>query len=157
MSGIYTVPFSFTGADGTMDLCALVAHASKQCALLGFEIGQISDVGDAAEEIVAISVHSGFTAAGSGGSAVTPSPLDPVGAPASGFTARMADTTPANTGTSTAHYEYTWNVRQALNVTYPPEWQIVFGAGRRVCISLSVAAPADSLTTRGYAVVQEIG
>jgi hypothetical protein len=156
MSGIYTVPFSFTGADGTIDLCAMVAHATKQCVLLGFELGQSSDVGDAAEEIIQIKIRSGQTVVGSGGSAVTPTPNDPVGASASGFTARQADTTQAGTGTIVDHYVYNWNIRQSLSVILPEQWQIIFGAGRRLTIE-GVSLPADSLTITGYAVVQEIG
>jgi hypothetical protein len=156
MSGIYTVPFSFTGTDGTLDLVALVAHATKQCVLIGFEVGQSSDVGDAQEEIIQVKVRSGQTVAGSGGSAVTPTPTDPVGGVASGFTARMADTTQAGTGTIVDHYQYNWNIRQALNVILPEQWQVIFGAGRRLTIEC-ISAPADSLTITGYAVVQEIG
>jgi hypothetical protein len=155
MSGIYTVRFRAVAVTAAQDLIAVIAHASKQCVLLGFGISQTSDVGDAAEESLAITVESGATVAGSGGSAPTPVATDSSSA-AAGFTARANDTTRANTGTIVEHYSHAWNVRVPLDVWLPEPGQIIFGAGRRLVIGLP-SAPADSLTVNGYAVVQEIG
>lgn len=155
MSGIYTVQFNGVAVTAAQDLIALVAHASKQCVLIGFGIGQTSDVGDAAEELLRIRIRSGQTVAGSGGTAPTPVPTDGSGS-AAGFTARVNDTTQANTGTIVEHYQHVWNVRMPLEIVLPEPMQLIFGAGRRLTIELP-GAPADSLTVSGYAVVQEIG
>ncbi len=155
MSGIYTVTFAGVAVTAQQDLMALVAHASKQCVLLGFGISQSTEVADAAEEGLSILVKSGATSAGSGGGAFTPVPTDGVGA-ASGFTSRINDTTVANTGTIVNHYAYNWNVRVGMDIILPESMQLIFGAGRRLVIGLATT-PADSITMSGYAVDQEIG
>lgn len=155
MSGIYTVQFTSTAITAAQDLAEIVAHATKQCVLLGFGVSQSTELGDAAEEQLSIVVKSGATVSGSGGSSYTPVANDGSGA-ASGFTAEVNNTTKANTGTIVTHYAYNWNVRSPMDIIYPEQYQLIFGAGRRLTIEL-VGAPADSVTTSFYAVVQEIG
>lgn len=156
MSGIYTVSFTGVAVTAQQDLIALVAHATKQCVLLGFGISQSTEVGDTAEEGLSILIKSGATTVGSGGSgAFTPIPND-FSAGAAGFTARLNDTTTASSGTIITHYPYNWNVRVGMDIILPEQMQIVFGAGRRLVIGLATT-PADSITMSGYAVVQEIG
>jgi hypothetical protein len=155
MSGVYTVQFNGVAVTAQQDIFELVAHATKQCVLIGFGISQSTDVGDAAEEGLSILVKSGSTVSGSGGSSPTPTNNDGSGA-ASGFTAEANNTTKANTGTIVTHYAHNWNIRMPLDVLLPEPMQIVFGAGRRLTIELATT-PADSITMSGYAVVQEIG
>jgi len=155
MSGIYTVQFNNVAVTAQQDLFDIVAHSSKQCVLLGFGISQSSDTGDAQEELLQILVQSGATSTGSGGSAPTPSANDGA-ASAAGFTARVNDTTKASAGTILTHYAYSWNERVGMDVILPEQMQIIFGAGRRLCVVLN-STPADSITMSGYAVIQEIG
>lgn len=155
MSGIYTVTFAGVVVSAQQDFFEVVAHASKQCVLLGFGISQSSEVGDAAEEGLSVLVKSGSTTAGSGGSVATPNPLDGSG-PASGFTASANNTTKASLGTILTHYAHNWNIRAPLDVILPEQMQLIFGAGRRVTIELATT-PADAVTVSGYAVIQEIG
>ncbi len=156
MSGIYTVPFENVAVTAAQDLLAVVAHSTKQCVLLAYGLSQSTELGDAAEESVRVVIKSGQTTVGSGGSSVTPTPLDPVGAGASGFTARRNDTTAAVDGTIVNHYPHNWNIRGPLDCILPEQMQIIFGAGRRLTMTLE-GAPADSVTMSGYLVIQEIG
>ena len=155
MSGIYTVQFNNVAVTAQQDLFDILAHSSKQCVLLGFGISQSSDFGDAQEELLQIAVQSGATTIGSGGTAPTPTANDG-SASAAGFTARVNDTTKASAGTIVTHYPYSWNVRVGMDVILPEQMQIIFGAGRRLCVVLN-STPADSITMSGYAVIQEIG
>lgn len=156
MSGVYTIPFSGVAMTVQQDLIEVTAHSTKQCVLLGWGMSQTTELGDAQEEQLLLLVKSGQTTSGSGGSSVTPAPLDPVGAVAAGFVAEANNTTKASAGTITTHYPYGWNVRMEKEVILPESMQVIFGAGRRLTIELA-STPADSITANGYAVVQEIG
>lgn len=154
MSGIYTVPFSYTG-NAPVSLCEIVAHANKVLVLLGINVSQTSDAGDAEEEIVDLIFKSGQSSAGSGGSASTPVSNDPSGGASAGFTARQADTTIPSGGTILTHMTDGWNVRMPFDKVLPETQQIILGGGRRA--SLEISGAADSLTVKGYLTVQEIG
>lgn len=156
MSGIYTVQFNGVAATVQQDLFELVAHASKQCVLLGISISQTTEVGDAQEEELSILVKSGQTTSGSGGTSATPVALDTSSTQAAGFTAEVNNTTKASVGTISTHYSYNWNVRMPFDIILPDTMQLIFGAGKRVTIELA-STPADSITLSGFVVVQEIG
>ncbi len=153
MSGVFTVPFAYTG-NASVDLLEVVAAAAKPLVILGFDIAQTSDVGDAAEEILQLSIKSGQSTSGSGGSASTPVANDTSNAAAS-FTAEQANTTKASGGTIVTHYTFGWNVRIADQRRFTQEEQILLAAGRRA--TLEISAAADSLTVFGQLICQEIG
>lgn len=155
MSGIYTVQFNGVAVVAAQDLFELVAAAAKPLVLVGFGLSQTTELGDAAEEQLAILVKSGQTVSGSGGSSVTPVANDQSGGAAS-FTAEANNTTKANTGTIVTHYAYSWNVRGPFDIILPEPMQLLMPGGRRMTIEL-LGAPTDSITMNGYAVVQEIG
>lgn len=115
MGRIYAVPYqgTITNAGGDTDLLEVLPADDKPCKLRGWSIGQTSEVGDAAEEGVRISVirMNATVTSGSGGSAVTPVPLDSADA-AAGFSAECNNTTVATTsGTATVMHEFAWNER----------------------------------------------
>lgn len=153
MSGIYRVPFAYTGA-ANVDLCEVTAAAGKPLVILGFDIGQSSDVGDAAEEIVPLTIKVGATTSGSGGSASTPVNTDTSGSAAS-LAAEQANTTKATGGTIVTHGTYHWNVRMGYEKVFTQEQQILLAAGTRA--TLEIPAVTDSLTIAGQLYVQEIG
>ena len=150
---IFTIPFAYTG-NANVDLLELVAPTAAKWIVLGFDIGQTSDAGDANEEILLLSLKSGQTTSGSGGSAATPVPTDCVSAPGSGAAAEQANTTKASAGTILTHATYPWNVRVPTSVVLTQEQQIILPAARRM--TLEIAAAADSLTISGQVWVQEI-
>lgn len=117
----YTVFYSgtLTNAGGDTDLVELLPADDKPVRLVGFSIGQTSEVGDSAEENIRISIIRlpATVTSGSGGSAVTPSPLDSVTA-AAGVAAEANNTTVATTsGTAVTLCELAWNERNV-----PCEW-----------------------------------
>lgn len=115
MGRIYAVPYqgTITNAGGDSDLLEILPADDKPCKLRGWTIGQTSEVGDAAEEGVRISVIRlpATVTSGSGGSAVTPVALDSADASA-GFAAECNNTTVATTSSSAVIlHEFAWNER----------------------------------------------
>ena len=155
MSGIYTVQFNGVAATVQQDLFEIVAAADSPLVLIAFGLSNATEVGDSAEEMLAILVKSGSTTSGSGGSSPTPVALDASQAAAS-FTAEANNTTKASAGTIVTHYAYNWNVRMPFDIILPEPMQIILTASRRLTIELATT-PADSITLSGYAVLQEIG
>jgi hypothetical protein len=116
MARMYSVPYSgtLTNAGGDTDLLYVLPNDDKPCRLVGWLLGQTTELGDTAEEAVRLSIIRlpATDTVGSGGSAVTPVPLDDIDA-AAGFTARCNDTTVATTsGSAETKEEGAWNIRQ---------------------------------------------
>lgn len=158
MSGIYTVQFSNIAVTTNGDLFEVVAHATKILVVVAYGLSQNTELGDAAEESLRITLKSGQTAAGATNTSYTPVPTDGSSA-AAGFTSLVADATnatPASGGTINTHYTYNWNIRMPFDIILPEPMQIILPATRRATLTLE-ASPADSVTMSGYMVLQEIG
>lgn len=117
MGRIYSVTFqgTVTNAGGDQDLLELLPADDKPVKLRGFSLGQISEVGDAAEEGLRISVvrMTATVTSGSGGSTPTPTPMDSADS-AAGFAVEVNNTTVATTSGSTLLVvELGWNIRSS--------------------------------------------
>lgn len=126
MGRLYRVPLNgtLTNAGGNTDLLSIQPADDKPCRLVGWLLGQTSEIADAAEESVRITVrHMAATfTVGSGGSAPTPQPNRPGVDLAAGFTARVNDTTVATTsGADTIMEELAWNIRGSPWERFIPE------------------------------------
>ncbi len=126
MGRIYTVPYTgtLTLAGGDSDFLEVLPADDKPVKLRGWSLSQSSEVGDAAEESLRISVlrMAATVTSGSLGSAVTPVPMDSADA-AAGFTAECNNSTVATTtGATTIIEEYGWNERNTpFEHWYPDE------------------------------------
>jgi hypothetical protein len=124
MSRIYTcsVTGTITAAETDVDLVEITPADDKPVKLVGFTLGQYSEVGDAAEEGIRLSIIRlpATVTSGSGGSSVTPAPLDSADA-AAGATVEMDNTTVATTsGAAITLEEIGWNNRGSpLVMSYP--------------------------------------
>jgi hypothetical protein len=161
MARIYTVPFTgtVTNAGGNADLWELTPADDKPIRLRGFRLGQTSEVADAAEEAVSISIiHLGATVTSGNGSSVTPVPVDPgVSMPAAGFAAEANGATVAtSSGTSTTIEELAWNLRMSpFEVWYPDaEFCPVARQGAALVIRMNTTL-ADDISFAGTAWVEE--
>ncbi|EEF25749.1 conserved hypothetical protein, partial [Ricinus communis] len=113
----YSVSFDNVSVSAVQDLFSLVAASNKPCYLLGYEFSQTlhGDVGDAKEEMLRIKIGRGTTSVGTGGSAVTPVPLDSSAETAAGFTCRANDaTTQSSGGTEVYIAAPAFNVRSGI-------------------------------------------
>lgn len=153
---IYTVTFSAVAVTAAVDLFEIRPATNKPCEVMGLFLGQTSDVGDAAAEILGYTVIRGFTTSGSGGATPTPAPLNRSDS-AAGFSAETCNTTVATTGTTATLHADTFHIASGEKLWLPEgcEWELS-AADTSLVVRLA-AAPADSLTMSGTLFVREQG
>jgi hypothetical protein len=155
MSGrSYTVTFSAVAVSAAQDLFEVTPADDKPVEIVGIELGQSSDAGDAADELLQVSIIRGHTTSGSGGSAPTPGPMEP-GDAAAGFTAEVNNTTVASAGTTVTLHNFCWNVRAGYINWFPEVVRFKAGQGNTTIV-VRQTAPADSITMSGTLYVREL-
>lgn len=162
MGRIYRVPFAagtVTNAGGNNDLWTLTPADDKPIHLVGIRLGQISEVADAAEEGVDITIEhlASAVSAGTGGSAVTPVPVDPGISDLAGFTARINDTAVATTsGTKTVMEPIGWNIRNSPFEVWFPDSRFAPTARQASALVVRLNTTlADDITFVGCVWVEE--
>lgn len=145
---VEVVTFNDVAVSAAQDLFSILTPAGHRIQILDIDIGQYSDAGDAAAELLSIKIIRGHTTVGSGGGAATPASWRPW-APASGVTARINDTTVAADGTAVTLLSTSFNV--AAGFVYRPPVNdregLFINNSTRVVVRIS--APADALTMSG--------
>lgn len=151
MGRIYSVVFqgTITNAGGDQDLIEVLPADDKPVKLRGFRMSNISEVGDAAEEGLRVSVirMSATVTSGSGGSSPTPTPPDSAGS-AAGFAVKVNNTTVATTSGSTLVFdEIGWNIRNSPCEIWYPDDRFCLKAkqGEALLVRLQTT-PADDFT-----------
>ena len=148
MARQYSAVFSGVAVTAQQDLFEILAATGKRIRILGWCLSQVSEVGDAQEEGLAILIKrgAGSVTSGSGGSTATPAPQD-VDDTASGATVEINNTTKMATGsgTITTLESYNWNERVPFPMIYPPEMRPRIKPGDRLTFELATT-PADSIT-----------
>ena len=152
MGRVYTASFEEVAVTVAQDLFEVVAPADASVVIHSVTITQSTDAGDAQAEMLPILIHRG-TATGSGGSSVTPSPLQ-VGDAAFGGTVEANNTSQSVVGTF-LHAE-AFNVQIGFYFLPPPEDRPVVSPSALFIVELQ-AAPDDSITVNGTVVFEEIG
>ncbi len=150
----YSVVVDAQAGTAAQDLVEINAAATKPVIIHEVRCSQSSDAGDAQDEMLQLKLVRGHTTSGSGGSAVTPTPLDP-GDAAFGGTCERNNTTQATGGTPVTLLAEGFNVRAGFIWLPTPECRPVIAANTRAV--LSALAPADSLTFSVTIVLEEIG
>jgi hypothetical protein len=153
---IYTVPSGQDAETLAQEIFELTAPATGCIALVGLIIGQATEFGDAAAEILDITIKRavGAFTSGSGGDAITPVPVRQ-GDVAASFTAEANNTTAATGGTITDVMTSSWNIRGEYLWLPPEGMEISCHPTDAIIVALSV--PADSVTFAATAIVEEIG
>jgi hypothetical protein len=133
----------------------------KPCRLIGWIVGQTSEVADAAEESLRLTVRhmTATVSIGSGGSLVTPVANRPgtTDIVAAGFTARCNDTTVATTnGTSTIMEEMAWNIRNSPWERWIPEEQRPVAIQGEALIVRMETTPADDIAAALTFFIEEL-
>lgn len=150
----YTVSFVDIAVTAAQDFFEFLPATQRPIELVALRIAQTTELGDAAEEQLGVSVIRGHTTSGSGGATVTPQPLD-ANAAASGVTAERNNTTIASAGTAVTLADLTFNVRSGLYEIWPPELRPRVANANLLVVRLR-AAPADSITMSGTAWIAEL-
>lgn len=153
---VYTVEYEGVAVTAAVDMFQLTPADDKPIEICGLFIGQSSDVGDAASEILRYRVIRGLATTGSGGASPTPRPLNRSGA-AAGFTAMTNNTTVATAGTAINLHSDSFHIANGEKLWLPEgcEWE---ASQTDVLIVVRLmAAPTDSLTMSGTLYVIEQG
>lgn len=148
MRNIYTVSFDAVAITALQDLFYLAPADDRPLSVLGWELAQFSDVGDAQEEILRLALIRGHATVGSGGNTFTPAPVHSRGV-AAGATARINDTTIASAGTAVNLWRGGFNVRAPQPYILPPEYRFRIDQVDGSIVLRLLANPADSITVSG--------
>lgn len=155
MGRIYTAEFSGQAETAQNDLFEIVAPADSTVIIHEVEFSQETEVADAAEEMLLVTLKRGNTTSGSGGISVTPNPMN-LGDAAFGGTVEATNTTKATLGTTQNLWTVSWNVRIPLQKIWTPETRPVLSPSARAVFELRTT-PADSITFAGTLTFEEIG
>lgn len=147
---VFTVSFSGVAVSAAQDLFELLAPAGYRLEIIDVRFGQISDVGDAAAEQLAVNFTRGKLS-GSGGTAPTPVPVNARGRIA--LTTAEVNNTTAGTG-GTVVLSDVFNIAAPYLYRPGPEERIVVEPGSR--IGIGITAPADALTMYGTVTFAEV-
>jgi len=123
-----------------------LAGTNKPVLILGFELGQISEIGDAQEEGLTLVMKrvTGAPTSGSGGGTSSGVPMQPNDV-ATGATLETGNTTKLTGGTSVDLKRFDWNIRTSLLYMPVPDARFVIDQGTR-CVLEMATTPADAIT-----------
>lgn len=152
---IYSAVFGGVAVSAIQDLFEITAPADAAVLIHEIKIGQSSDYGDSEAEGLRVQLTRGHGTSGSGGSAVTPTPLE-AGFAAAGSTVEANNTTQASAGTPVVLYEDAFNAQIGWHYLPTPEARIVLSPSALFVVELPVA-PADAVTMSGTMIFEEIG
>lgn len=155
MGRMYAAVFEGVSVSAVQDLFSLQPASNKPCVIHEVHITQ--DAGETSEQLpVRLRRLPATFTVGSGGAAVTPSPILPSDT-ASGATVRRNDTTQATTsGTAQTHRRQGDNVLNGWHWVFLPESRIWVSNGMGLIVDL-VTAPGSALTMSGELIFEEFG
>lgn len=155
MGRMYSIQFDAIALTGAADLFAIQPASNKPVVLHEVIISQSSDT-DSEQIRITIKRLTPTVTIGSGGAAVTPTPLTESDT-AAGATCRRTDTTRASTtGATKIIVNEAVNVLNGFHYLPTPEMRPTFVNGEAAIVGLE-NAPIDSLTFHGTAIFEEIG
>lgn len=155
---IFTATFSAIAVSAAQDVFELTTAATSRIEICEIFLGQYSDAGDAAAEMLSVQIIRGHTTAGSGGAAVTPANFEPWSRAAVTTVARN-NTTVAADGTAVVLHSEAFNVQGGW--LYKPLKTEHDNERPKIAISsivvVRITAPADAVTMNGTIKFREIG
>jgi hypothetical protein len=155
---IFTATFSAIAVSAAQDVFELTAHATSRIEICEVYLGQYSDAGDAAAEMLSVQIIRGHTTAGSGGAAVTPGRFAPWSRAAVTVVNRNNTTVAAN-GTGVILHAESFNVQGGW--IYKPQFTDHSNERPQVevaqIIVVRITAPADAVTMNGTIKFRELG
>ncbi len=157
MGRMFSARFEAVEVSAAQDIFSLGSPTSGLGTLYSIVIGQTSDVGDSAEEILVVRLVTGNTTVGSGGSAPTAIPRQLGDTPT--VTVRANDTTEVSAGTQAIKHSDTFNIRVGWQYIPTPEERIDWNeliAGTKTFLALQlITVPADAITMSGTITFEE--
>ena len=160
MGRVYAVTFdggTITAADTDVDWFEITPADDKPVRILGLFMAQLSDVGDAAEEILAWKILRGHTTSGSGGVTPTIDPVNPADS-AAGFTAEANNDVIASVVTPDEGHSGGWNIRVPLELFWTPETAMQATQANTTIVVRQLTTVGSTLTgVIGTLYVEEFG
>jgi len=151
MGRIFQGSVAAVAASAAQDVFEITAPATHIIDIREIRLGQYSDAGDAAAELVSVQIIRGYTTSGSGGSTPTLYSLQGAGTPAGTYEAN--NTTLAQTGGGKIALADSFNVQAGWWYRPPADERIQIQPGERVVVRIT--APADAVTLNASLVVEE--
>lgn len=149
---IIVARFAPTATTTKTDLWEITCAADRPVEIMGWTLFQTTDLGDANEEVLELTIERGVTA-GSGGTASTEIDYGARGETATPDTTMNHMVTTAHTG-GTIIFSKGWNIRIPEEFWLPPELYTYFDAGTDPT-TVTMSAPADSITVGGAIFLRE--
>ena len=154
MGRVYSASFSGIAVTGVQDLLSLTGASGIICEILGVRVGQDSEFGDAAAEMLRIRIVR-YGTIGSGGSAVTEEEHE-LGGNAAAAAVIRNNTTPGTT--ETVIVEDVFNVQSGWLYAPVPEERIIVPPTGTIVLAVKLqTAPDDSTDMSGMITWQEVG
>lgn len=145
---MFIAPISITASfSAQIDIFELFSGTNMPLRLNAFELGQVSEVGDAQEEglILILKRVTAAPTSGSGGNTPTPIPVMPSEqAVATGTVLETGNTTKLSGGTSVELARFAWNVRGPCLYRPLPDEMPVLAPATRLVLELATT-PADAI------------
>lgn len=155
---VYFATFAGVAVTAAQDAFEIVAPGAAahnaRVKVREIRLGQYTDFGDTAAEIISVQVIRGYTVSGSGGSTVTPVPTSFL-MPAAATTVEINNTTVANTGTAAVLIADVMNIAAGFVWQCLPDFSDAIALAGAERLVVRISAPADSLTMNGTIVFEE--
>lgn len=145
MAGVCTFPINISAAFSTqIDIFELLSGSTQPLDILGWEIMQTTEVGDAQEEVLTLVLKrvSASPTSGSGGGTSTGRTTVPGGTV--NATLETGNTTKLSGGTSEEMARFGWNLRQPHLYQPTPDEIITLAPATRAVLELATT-PADQI------------
>lgn len=155
---MYAATFSAVAVTAQQDLFEIVAPSTGIVILQRIVISQTTEVGDAQEESLLLTLRRGATTSGSGGTTVTPASGGAMENSGPAFTGVVEanNTTVATAGTVTPLHIEAWNIRSVFDWLPIPECRPILSPSQRAVLNLGTT-PADSITMSGTLLFEWLG
>ena len=150
MGRFYSITLPETTISAAADLFEITVAADKPIRVWGWNVSQDTDLGDANEEVLQLTLKRGVTA-GTGGSAQTLVAMTENDTAAG---ASSTNRTTAHTGGSIL-WQRGWNIRQDSEHWFIPEAAPVIGADADPVV-LHMSAPTDAINVSASILIEEL-
>ena len=155
MGRMYRAEFENVSVSALQDFFEMSPAANVPQILHAVFLSQVTDVGDANEEMLRVSVVRGNTTVGSGGTDQTPQPNDQNDAAAVGGDVALNNTVEASSGTEEDMHSETFNIRTGWIFLPTPEMRPRVQNAEFMCVRLLVA-PGSAIFMSGTIYFEEI-
>lgn len=149
---LYSASFAAIAVSAAQDVFEIVSGSGVVVAIREIRLGQYTDFGDAASEILSVRLIRGFTTGGSGGGTITPVNIANTSGRAATSVVERNNTTQAQDGGETVLSD-TWNIAAPWLYEPEPAERIILPPSTRLVLALT--APADEVTANGSLIFEE--